>query len=72
MGSTDLETIRSAFLPLAVGAPLLIRGAAQKWIKNLTHQTVKDLYVGAGGEPGIQALTAAIIRIGKGETIGVP
>lgn len=72
MGTTDLELIRNAFKPLANKVPGLFRGKVEQMIHSLTHQDVRDLYAGAGGEAGIQALAAAIIRIGKGETIGAP
>lgn len=72
MSGTDLELIRRFALPLARKAPLLLRGKVEKAISAMTHQDVRDLYTEAGDEEGIKNVMAAIVRIGKGETIGAP
>ena len=71
-GTTDIETIRKAFRPLAEKAPFLFRGKVLAMLDALTHQDVRDIYAGAGGEEGVKELSAAITRIGKGETVGLP
>lgn len=72
VSNTDLDLVRRAFRPLAGKAPGLFRGTVLRMIESLTHQDVRDLYAGAGGEDGIRALMEAILRIGKGETLGAP
>lgn len=72
MGTTDLELIRRSFRPLAERLPWPKRGVALGVIDGLTHEGVRAVYEAAGGEKGVWALAAAIIRIGKGEVVGRP
>ena len=46
---------------------------ARKAVENLlTHENIRKAYAEVGGEDGMKATFDALVRIGKGETQGLP
>lgn len=69
---TDLDRIKSTFRPFLNKAPALFRGMVQKYIDSFTYEDMREIYTQIGGDVGVDELAAAIKRVGKGESTGLP
>jgi len=67
--ATDLDIIKQAFDPFRKELPFFARGMFDSMF---THGKIKQVYETVGGEAGVEKLAAALVRIGTGETIGLP
>ena len=64
---TDLDRIKKFIFAFPV--PFYARGIVEKL---LTHENIRKAYAEVGGEDGMRATFDALVRIGKGETQGLP